>query len=190
VKIKIGLWFAALILFMVATGCRQEPSVVKLFKDHLGKKVDISGYDVVYGNGRVYTYAEFRAIYPFVTVNYIDEDCGLCKVKVREWCDNVRKVPVHDNLAHLFIFRGKDYETFIRYSQGETEFPYFIMPSEKFTYVDNNRKIDRQIIDAGFLLDKDDKIQIIGDPFLSQKMINLYKEKITKSDHTSFDLNR
>lgn len=169
-----------LFLTVFATGCKQNSPGIQLIKDHLNKKINLSGYDFVYSGGRVYSYAEFRKLYPFVTVNYVDEDCAVCKVKIREWCDNFEKVPVNENLAHLFVFRGKHHETFIRYSQGDTAFPYFIMPSEEFTYVQNNSKIDRQIIDAGFLLDKNDRIQLIGDPFISEKMTDLYYQVVRK----------
>ena len=162
------------LFWVVGAGCNQQPSAVQLFKDHMNRKIDLSGYDFVYGNGRSYSYAEFRINYPFVTVNYIDEDCIACKVKLREWCDNAHKVPTNENLAHLFVFRGRNHQTFIKYSQGEIEFPFYIMPREEFTFVNNNKKINRQIIDAGFLLNKKDRIQIIGDPFISDKLTNLY----------------
>jgi len=170
-----------LVVFFLAAftiACNRYPLTVKLFKDHLGKKVDLSGYDFVYNSKQVYSYAEFRAKYPFVTVNYIDEDCAICKIKVREWCDNAEKIPLHENLAHLFVFRGKNFETFLRYSQGKTEFPFFVMSSEEFTYANNNGSIDRQIIDAGFLIDRDNRIKIIGDPFVSEKMKDLYNRVV------------
>ncbi len=164
-----------LLLFILSTGCiRRQSPVVKLFAQHIGKTVSLEGYDSVYQKNIAYSFREFRERYPFITVNYVDEDCGVCKVKVREWCDNLDKIPQDENLAHLFVFRGKNHESFLRYSQGDNEFPFFIMPSEEFSYALNNSEIDRQIIDAGFLLDGNNRIRVIGDPFVSKKMSDMY----------------
>ena len=168
------------ILLLTMGSCVRQSPVVKLFKEHIGKTVSLEGYDSVYHGDTAYSYLEFRERYPFITVNYIDENCDICRVKVREWCDNFDKIPLGDNLAHLFVFRGSDYKTFLRYSQGDIEFPFHIMVSKEFSYAMNNRNIDRQVIDGGFLLDRNNKIKIIGDPFLSEKMTDMYYKIISE----------
>lgn len=170
------------LLFVFVVSCKDVPPVVKLFKAHLNKKVELSGFDRVYSQGRTYMYDQFREQYPFLIVNYIDEECSTCKVKLREWYKKCNQLPQYNNLAYVFVFRGKDYENFVKYTVGEkADYPFFILSSEEFTYVANNPKIDRQIIDGGFLLDSKDCIKAIGSPLMSANMIKLI-DKIVKGN--------
>lgn len=169
--------FTLLIAFAIA-GCKQQSPVVKLFKQHIGKTIVLEGYDSIYKGDEVYDYGSFREKHPFVTINHIDENCGVCKVKVRDWCYNQDKIPQNDNLAHIFIFRGKDYKKYLSLTY-DGEFPFYVMPSEEFTYLKNNAKIDQQVIDGGFLLNKNNKIELIGDPFVSKPMFDLFNSIIT-----------
>lgn len=168
-----------LTLLVIICCCRDVPPIVKLFKEHLNKKVVLAGFDNVYCQDKTYTYNQFRKQFPFVIVNYIDEECTTCKVKLREWYENCDKLPKHDNLAYVFVFRGKDYKKFMKHTLGEiSDYPFFILASNEFTYVANNSLIDRQIIDGGYLLDKNDRIKAIGSPLLSQSMLELIEKMV------------
>jgi hypothetical protein len=166
---KGKLLFVFAVIAISLAGCRERPPIDKLFNKHLVKEVILSGYDSVYVAGQAIAYERFREMYPFLTINYVDENCSACKVKIIDWCNNINKIPESKNLAHLFIYRGNDHGKYLSFS-CEGAFPFFVMPSKDFTYIHNNPKIDRQIIDAGFLIDKNNKIKVIGDPFLSENM--------------------
>ena len=56
--------------------------------------------------------------------------------------------------------------------------PFFYLSSEDFTYIINNPEIDRQIIDAGFLLDENKCIKVIGSPLESQSLRRLLEKKL------------
>lgn len=167
---KIGIILLCKI-FVILVGCKELPPIVQLFKEHLNKEVNLKGYDNVHCLDKTYSYTQFRKQYPYIIVNYVDEECSTCKFKLKQWYKNSDKLLQIDGLGYVFIFRGKNYQNFIKYTIGKnSDYPFFFLSSEEFTYIINNPRIDRQIIDAGFLLDSNNRIQIIGSPLDSPKL--------------------
>ena len=81
--------------------CKDNASpVVKLFKAHLGKEICLEGFKEVYSEKDTLSYSDFRKRYPFLHVNYIDEECGSCLVKIREWYKRSESLSMYDKLAY------------------------------------------------------------------------------------------
>lgn len=81
--------------------CKDQVSpVVKLFKEHMGKEINLYGFKEVYSEQDTLLYDSFRRKYPFLYVSYIDEDCGSCVFKIREWYKYSKSLPMYDNLAY------------------------------------------------------------------------------------------
>lgn len=164
----------------IGCSCKDTTSpVVKLFREHIGKEINLKGFEEVYSEQDTLSYSDFCKRYPFLFVSYIDEECGSCVFKIREWYKHSESLPMYDKLAYVFVFRGKDYRKFLKYRVGKHPIaPFFYLSSEDFTYIINNQEIDRQIIDAGFLLDENKCIKVIGSPLESQSLRRLLEKKL------------
>lgn len=169
---------------MIGASCVDAVSpVVKLFKEHLEREISLEGFKKVYKGQDSLSYDDFRKRYPFLYVNYIDEECASCVVKIREWYKNSQSLPVYDKLAYVFVFRGEDYQKFLKHRVGKCPVtPFYFLCSKDFTYVINNKNIDRQIIDGGFLLDEKNRIKVIGSPLKSVPLMDLIGKKIYEED--------
>lgn len=78
--------------------CKDNASpVVKLFKAHLEKEICLEGFEEVYSEQDTLSYGDFRKHHPFLYVNYIDEECGSCLVKIREWYKRSESLPMYDS---------------------------------------------------------------------------------------------
>ncbi len=140
---------------------------VKLFKEHLNRKVSLNGYKEVIGD-TIYDYNEFRKKHPFLMINYIDEDCSVCKFKLKEWYKYADSLPHSEQIAYLFIYRGTDINKYLKSVVGEKFlYPFYYLNSEDFTYLTNNPHINREVIDGGYLINKENQILVIGSPISS-----------------------
>jgi hypothetical protein len=160
--------------------CKDNASpVVKLFKAHMEKEISLEGFKEVYSEQDTLLYGDFRKRHPFLFVSYIDEECGSCVVKIREWYKRSESLLLYDKLAYVFVFRGEDYRKFLKYRVGKhPAAPFFYLSSEEFTYIINNPDIDRQVIDGGFLLDEKNRIKVIGSPLEFPSLRKLIEKKL------------
>lgn len=155
--------------------------IVKLFRNHMGKEISLEGFPIVLSESDTVAYRDFRKKYPYVYINYIDEECGSCVFKIREWYKYYNSLPMYENLAYVFVFRGKDYRKFLKNRIGKySEAPFYFFSSEDFIYITNNSEIDRQIIDGGFLLDSRNHIRVIGSPLESHPLRKMIEKVLTK----------
>lgn len=72
----------------------------------------------------------------------------------------------------LFIIGGEEYSEFMKnvldIEYVEDKF-YTIMDSE-FRFLENNKDIPRWIIDSSILIDSENKIKMVGAPWLNEKI--------------------
>ncbi|MDR0506064.1 MAG: DUF1573 domain-containing protein [Dysgonamonadaceae bacterium] len=110
---------------------------------------------------------------------YIDSTgCTSCKLHLLEWKRLIEEVSIYNvNLSFLFFFHPQDKQVL-----------QTLLKHDRFTYpvfIDQNNMIDRlnhfpsQPEFQCFLLDKDNKVLLIGNPVLNPKIWELYKQTIT-----------
>lgn len=153
--------------------------IVKLFKEHLNEKISLDGYSHVFSEDSISDYSVFRDKYPYLIISYIDEDCSVCKFKLKEWYKYADMLPKNEQLAYVFIYRGENLMNYLKSVLGKRGLhPFYYLYSEEFTYIANNPHIDRQIIDNGFLIDKENQIRVIGSPLTSSGVKELINKAI------------
>jgi hypothetical protein len=111
---------------------------------------------------------------------YVDSlECSSCRLKLSLWKTLILESDslFHGNLSFMFFFQPKNKREF-----------YFLLRKEQFYYpifLDMENNINRlnhfptQPEYQCFLLDKANKVQMIGNPTLSPKIWALYKQVIT-----------
>lgn len=181
--LKIFLVF----IFIGVIGACKEDSIQKIIQKNVGKKVSMEGLDSVRFLNSVISYNEFRKKYEYVCIIYIDQDCGVCKTKVLEWKmkrNLLKKLP--DNIAYLFLYRGDRPERYFselseayELTEDDLDFHFFFIQDVNFEFVTHNQKVPQMIIDACILIDKKDRITVIGSPFLNASMMKLYKKVLS-----------
>ena len=86
-----------------------------------------------------------------------------------------------DNYSVLFVIQGDSYETFLNevlnISYVEDHF-YTIMDPE-FEFISQNGSIPRWIIDSSVLIDSENKIKMVGAPWVNEDMKNLFYETVS-----------
>lgn len=106
-----------------------------------------------------------------------NEGCTSCKLKLPSWKQFIREVDsLNLNVSFLFVVSLKNYEE-LEFLQKENNFEY------PFIY-DYQNKMDKlnsfpdDLIFQTFLLNKENKVRLIGNPVFIEKLWPLYKNTI------------
>lgn len=181
-NLKYFLVFCYGICVMACSTPRQEQEITAIYntlKSLQNKKIDFPANLISSTNG-------IKCYFPYVTSNsdykvvvYTDSlGCTPCKFKTGEWSYYVRQLQIlSGNIYFVFIFQKESKILEEDFRMQGIEYPVI--------YDTNNAFIQENKLPASsqfhtFLLDKDNKIILIGSPVGNKKIWELYKEKIRK----------
>jgi hypothetical protein len=115
---------------------------------------------------------------------YVDSSgCSDCRLKLTEWKQVIGKADslFRNRIGFVFFFQPKDMrEMTYLFRRDEYDYPVFI---DKNNAVDRLNHFPQQMKYQCFLLDKDNKVLVIGNPTLAPQVWELYKEQITKNSN-------
>ncbi|MFR3330406.1 MAG: hypothetical protein ACLTSL_09645 [Odoribacter splanchnicus] len=176
-------WLLLLTIVVSIISCRDN-TPQGMIRKAIGKKVKMQGLDEIQFLDQSMFYQDFRRRYPFVGIIYVDQDCGMCRNTVLEWTKQTALLKTFpDNIAFLFVYRGdkptmyfKEISDYYYQSEEDVKFHFFIAPDPHFMFVDSNMDIPREIIDMSFLIDENDRILLVGSPFATPQMKELYRK--------------
>jgi hypothetical protein len=122
---------------------------------------------------------------PYKVLLYTDSiGCTSCKLQLYKWSAMIKEADsiMADKVSFHFYFQPKD----------EKELK-FLLKRDNFgqaVYIDNKsklyaaNKLPDNVSYQCFLLDKDNKVLLIGNPTLNHKIWDLYKQTITREEKT------
>ncbi|MGQ1947699.1 hypothetical protein ACT3CD_11435 [Geofilum sp. OHC36d9] len=124
------------------------------------------------------TFQEFRKIDDYLYVIYLQSGCRSCYPKFIEWQQKMDSIAKPDNYTVLFVIKGDSYEDFMTHVLDidyiDDKF-YTIMDTDG-EFFDQNKDIPRWIIDAGILIDTENKIIMVGAPWINEDMMALFNK--------------
>jgi hypothetical protein len=122
------------------------------------------------------SYTEFRKLYKYISVVYLEDGCSPCYPKYIEWnkeMDSLNVVEIH---TVLFIIQGYSYDAFLKRVNEikEVEDHFYSIMDKDLTYLLSNNDIPRWIVDVSVLIDQDNRIKMIGEPWATNEMTELF----------------
>ena len=166
-----------MLCFAILAGCsNQQPQTAREMEKVINKYLDVMMFDSVsYGNGTV-SFADFRKQYEFISVVFLQEGCAPCYPKFVEWHRKMESVSHPENYTTLFIINAGSYKHFtdgsVGYEQIDERYYHVIDPGNRF--LRNNSNIPRWIIDRTLLIDRENKIKLIGAPYSTEDMTKVF----------------
>jgi hypothetical protein len=117
---------------------------------------------------------------PYKILTYIDSvGCTGCQLGLAQWRKLIDSMLIQQlDVSFLFVVHSSDYEMF-EYMLIENNFSYPIIYDRKNNFDKLNHFLPAPY--RTFLLDKDNKILLVGSPIKNPKMWALYKKFITQS---------
>jgi hypothetical protein len=168
------------IIFLLGFSCTQLTPEEEMIKKALGKTVEIGMFESVRQGDREIPFEKFRDEFKFISLVYLEDGCSPCYPRFIEWQTRMDTLNLNDDFSVLFIIRGRSHESFINnllQSNPEYELSqnrFHIVMDPDYRLLDNNPGIDRWVIDRSLLIDPENEIKLIGPPFASARMTELF----------------
>ena len=110
---------------------------------------------------------------------YVDSSgCTACRLQLLEWGALLGEMkPVRDKVSVLFVFQTpKSEELDVLFQRYGVRYPYFQDKDEKLKKVNGFPEDMSSLV---FLLDKDNRVVLVGSPIGNTKLWQLYRKQIT-----------
>ncbi|WP_157363670.1 hypothetical protein [Alkaliflexus imshenetskii] len=166
-------------LIMSLLGCVNSRE--KDIRNCLNNELYIENIDSVYHNQKLVPYLEFRKEYNYIYVVYLQDDCTPCYYNYLEWSRQMSNPELEtDRHTVLFIIASYNYDDFIRKINKieEVNNDFYIAIDPNFYFIDKNNNIPRWIIDASVLIDSENKIKMVGAPWINEDMQKLFHKTV------------
>lgn len=167
--------------FTRCTKQRQKAEAKFIVKEWIGKEIkfpdnfqcNLSGKDTSYLLCADLIESEFKILL------YVDSTgCTNCKLQLMEWNVLINEINYiqGNKLSFLFFLHPKDItELQLLLQMNDFRYPVFIDTKDEINLMN---KFAKQSDYQCFLLDKDNKVLMIGNPVQNTKILELYKKQI------------
>lgn len=178
---RIDTYILLFVFSFIFSSCKDT------YKKHISQLVgDWQGKEIVFPPHLVFTrYVTDTTDYripqsEYKVLIYVDSmGCTSCKLQLPKWKNFIQEVDSISgkHVPFLFFFHPKDYKE-IRYllRRDKIDFPVCIDTDDR---LNKQNRFPSDITFQTFLLDKDNKVAVIGNPIHNGLVKNLYLEQIT-----------
>ena len=182
IKYKLLLLFLLTIILYCCKDNSRQKEIAKIVSEWTGKEIVFPENTPCYVSGKE-TLSELcneNFQKEFKILMYVDSaGCSSCRLKLFEWQQLVQEADslFQGKVGFLLFFQPKN-EREISFLFARDRFYYPVFMDLKGTMNRLNRFPQAMEFQC-FLLDKDDRVLMIGNPTLNPKIWELYKEQIT-----------
>jgi len=161
---------------IIITSCTNRSVIKEDLKSNLNKTVNLEMFETVQQGNNIMSFTEFRQMYRYISIVYLEDGCNPCYPKFIEWQNKMDTLNTRNDYTVLFIIRGFTYNQFIAKVKeiDNIEDCYYTIMDKDLKYLLNNNDIPRWIIDGSVLIDKDNKIRMVGTPWSTKEMTDLF----------------
>lgn len=176
----ILLLFSLLTIYACSNLSPKEKDLGKI----INTKIDISSFNSVQQENEKQLLKEVLKKKEYISLVFLKEDCNSCYFKFIEWIQKIDSVNIPENYTLVFIIQGTNYKRFISkikdIDNGNTKNKYYTIMDPMGSYLKKNSNIPRWIIDASVLINSENKIKMVGAPFATPEMTELFHEICAK----------
>jgi hypothetical protein len=162
--------------------CKSPSPEVRDLKKALNKVLVIDSLELAHQGNRVISIDEIRQHYDYFSVVFLKIGCKPCYPKYIEWQQMADSLNYPDNYSVLFVIQGNSYEGFMYevLNIDYVEDRYYTIMDPEGKFLESNKDIPRWIIDASVLIDSENKIKMVGAPWINEDMTKLFYEIVSK----------
>jgi hypothetical protein len=171
---KISIFLITCIF--LATACNNLSPKEKELKQIINEPLTLDMFQTVHQSRRELFYEELIQKHKYLSVVYLQNSCTACYPKFIEWQQKMDSIDTPDDYTVLFVIKGNSYREFMSnvldIEYVDDKFYTVMDPEEKF--IEANKGIPQWIIDASVLIDSENKIKMVGAPFATPEMTELF----------------
>ncbi|ASB47939.1 hypothetical protein [Alkalitalea saponilacus] len=148
----------------------------------LNTQLNIDQFDSVIHRDSKISFQLFRETYSYLSVVYLQEGCMPCYPKFVEWHQEMERIGNISDYSVLFIIQTEWPDVFFKktseISNKSDERFYIIIDPEHQFFIKNNQ-IPNWIMNSSMLIDKENKIKMVGAPWINEDMKNLFYKTVS-----------
>ncbi len=169
-------YFIGLSLILVIMACKEVSPRKKELKENIGKTINLNSLRTVQQANKTLYFEEFRKNHRYLSVVYLQNSCNPCYPKFIKWQQKLDSLNTPDDYTVLFVIKGDSYGEFmanvldIEYVDDK----FFTIMDPEGQFLEANKDIPRWIIDGSVLIDGENKIKMVGAPFATPEMTELF----------------
>lgn len=158
-----------MLLSVIAYSCNRDKGFIEA---NLNKKVFLNFIDSVIIDNHKIDWHSYREMHPFVSIIYVDENCGACCSKFANWRKmKPQELFISPKHRYLLIFRGEHYKLFKDNCLRSAHVMDCFIDSS-FRYIKTNSDLSRQLINAKILVNVNNRIKQIDNHSYEQNVLS------------------
>ena len=162
--------------------CSQPSQTEKDLRENINKTLNLEMFETVHQGNNLLSFNELKQQFQYLSVVYLEQGCQPCYPKFIEWQNKMDSIACPDNFSVLFVIHGNSYEDFMInvLNVDHVDDNYYTIMDTEFQFLAANKDIPRWIIDASVLIDSENKIKMVGAPWINEDMTKLFYEIVSK----------
>jgi hypothetical protein len=185
-KTNIKKILSLLIVFLIMLSCSHPSQTEQDLRENINKPIRLEMFETVRKGNIQIPYDDFRQKFEFLSVVYLQNGCQSCYPKFIKWQQKMDSVARPENHSVLFIILGNSYENFMTevLNIAFVEDHYYTIMDTEFKFLSQNSSIPKWIIDSSVLIDSENKIKMVGAPWINEDMKTLFYETVKNEQKT------
>ena len=139
--------------------------------------------NLVYTESDSMTFDLIRQQYKYLSLVYLQDGCGPCYPNFIRWQTEMQKLDCPENHTLLFVIKGQSYYDFMAnvHEIQPIEGRYYVIMDPKGKYLENNLHIPRWVIERSVLIDAENRVKLVGEPYATPDMTRLFYSIINEN---------
>lgn len=172
----IKLFVIPMFILIMVTSCTRLSPKEKDLQENLNKTLKLDMFETVQQGNTLMSYNEFRKKFKYISVVYLEDGCKSCYPKFIEWQKKMGSINTRNDCTILFVIQGFSYDQFMSRVTDIEQIKdhYYTVMDMDYKYLHNNKTIPKWIIDSSILINPENKIKMVGAPWLTKEMKELF----------------
>jgi hypothetical protein len=146
-------------------------------REVINAQINIEMFQVVQLRNSNISMQQLRLNYTNMSIVYLQDGCNPCYPKFVEWHQKMEEMNEIKGHTILFVIQTQEYEDFIskvRQIGKEINEKYYVVIDPDHKFFTSNNHIPDWIINSSILIDRENKIKMVGAPWLNEDMKELF----------------
>ena len=170
------LFLIPTIMLMIISCTHMSPKEKEL-QNNINKTLNLEMFETVQQGSTKMSYKEFRKKFKYISVVYLEDGCSSCYSKFIDWHKKMDSYTIPNDYTVLFVIEGFSYDQFMSRVMDIEPIKdrYYTIIDIDYKYLHSNKSVPKWIIDSSILIDPENKVKLVGAPWLTEDMMKLFK---------------
>ncbi len=170
------------ILIFISGSCKNNKVFEQNIVNNLNKEIDLKMIDVVYKNNQEFCFEYLYDDIKYIYLVYLQSNCSSCYFNFIDIQEKFHSLNSFDFVTVLFVIKGDSYHEFIKKVRltGLVKERYYIFMDQNDLFKKRNESIPEWIIENSILINAQRKIVMIGSPFSTPEMSQIFYDICSK----------